>query len=66
MLTKKEPSSQPNSPQIPSIDITSSILPPYGPASPAYEFSNSGNSFGSPATTPTQAAYVHGSADNRF
>jgi len=63
MLTKKGAFSQPHTPQT-SIDITT--LPPYGPASPAYEVSDSGNPFGSPATTPTQAAYMHGSTDGRF
>jgi len=63
MLTKKGASSQPHTPQT-SIDITT--LPPYGPASPAYEVSDSGNPFGSPATTPTQAAYMHSNTDGRF
>jgi len=62
MLTKKGTSSQPSSPHIPTVDITSSILPTYG--SSPYGFSTSDNSFGgSTATTPTQAAYR---SDNRF
>jgi hypothetical protein len=59
--------SQPNSPHIPPIDISTSPINAYGLGSAglstSYAFSAGNNSFGSRANTPTQAAY---SADNRF